>query len=265
MNIRFAYCADSKHVVSQMQKIFGINELNSPAPLSNVLLEEPSLQSVMENCQRWAEVCDIDIFKKIFNCDDILTFIEQELLPYVRTFCFAYELFQDKEWQNKFMHSPENIINELSVKLDRVDNVMNFIDHKECDKTTVANTMLLQSVLHHTSQTREKINYKNVLDVNTFYDMIIILRMDIYLKLNNVKKAKRMEIIGDVTLQNALSVDSNTYATMIHTHTHGLSGKEYWALLEAALDDQEKLTIFKSKTNNTFDMCVKKLRKKRVV
>lgn len=220
MKIIFAHHDNQlEAAVSTMLKLFGIDESNSPNPDSDVLTEEPTLVSVRESCQFWAEVTNTSVLKQVFNANSIKNFMDRELLPYIRLFEFV-----------------------LGKNTDKIgDNTLN--------------TMFLQAVLHHTNQTRVKIVEKSVLDSNTFHDLIKDLRMSVYLELCKVKKEEWLKIIGDATYAEALQSDYSAFSGMIGLHTHGLQKSMFWSLLKAAMEDDGKLEIFESKSNDTITNC----------
>jgi len=128
------------------------------------------------------------------------------------------------------------------------------------NKDKLYKTMFLQATLCHDSQNRTDIVQKNVLDSQTFQELIIDLRMAYYFEACKLKKQQWANLIGDVTYEQAYNSDETAYDLMIGTHTHGHSKKQFWALLRAATINANKLDIFYRKSNGTVKNCLKRIK-----
>lgn len=221
--------------MDRMQELFGINESNSPTPDPDAMKPEPTLISVRESCTPWADIANLSVLKNAFNADSIEEFVQRELLPYVIMFEFAL-----------LRHLP---LEELSRRL---------LETKLELSTEVATTMFVQAVLHHTNQTRLRINEKDVFDPETFKDLIRDMRMAVYFDLHKIKKEEYLRRLGDVTYAEALTADITLFDAMTGTHTHGLTKDRFRAMLEATNGQGEKYSLFLRKSNSSVSYrCVK--------
>lgn len=116
---------------------------------------------------------------------------------------------------------------------------------------TVADTILAQCLLHHTSDTRAGVDEEDVADAATLRSMIVKLRLVHYLEAMQVKRERYFEMIGDVRYAEAISADGTRFASLLGAHTHGKSWQEFWSLLRACDGDDEKMAIFASKSNHS--------------
>lgn len=227
-------------VVAGLQKLMGINDSNSPKPDPDIMKEEPTVISVRESCQFWADIADESVIKDVYGAASIREFVTKELLSYYRL--FEYALMQGSH------------VDQLSQHLSKI---------KQLDLTeNVMLTMFLQAAMHQTSNTRVGINEKSVLESETLHDLIRDLRMAIYFDLCKVKKSEWLKIIGDVTYAEALTSDVNVFSSMIGVHTHGLNKEKFWAMLKAAIHNDDKISVFKSKSNYTIEECLAKVSRK---
>ena len=80
--------------VQLMQGLMGVRAGNSPRPLEDVMAEEPTLVSVRESCQRWADVdADADAVDTLRLGDaGVAAFVEETLAPMARAFGVAAAL-----------------------------------------------------------------------------------------------------------------------------------------------------------------------------
>lgn len=254
---------DTKNLaISLLQKLYQITKENSPKPNSDIMVQEPTLVSIRETCQHWAEISNetnsssYNVLQK-FNTTSMKEFVNDSLKKYLYTFNFAlsvqnYIKEHNTSWDeiiNAIEHDkklPDKILNYMSRKMKNVSktvyNYLGIVDEQKVEK--LAETMFAQSLLCHDSQSRSGINLKSVLDNITLQEIIIDLRMAFYFDACKVKREQWLKIIGDATYEGALNADVNVYEKMIGTHTHGLCSKQFWALLHAAKDDEQKLQVF---------------------
>ncbi len=272
----FCGTEDTKFIaITLMQKLFGINASNSPQPNPDVMTEEPTLVAVRESCLHWAHIDDHnkdEVLNK-FKFTNVIDGVNNMTSPYLKTFhlCLSIqkylkgngktwnELVQDIESIGK---TPDSVLQYLSTEMQSVinNNIYHYLkihDQKHVD--LVAKNMFIQSTLCHDSQSRISINQKNVLDSLTFNEMIIDLRMAFYFDACKIKRQKWLDIIGDVTYEQAYKCDENAYTAMIGLHTHGHTKQQFWGLLRAAINNQKKLEIFMSKSNSTVKKCLERL------
>jgi 2'-5' RNA ligase len=261
MKIKFYNIEDNSQVVSMMQSIFNINEDNSPKPNPDVLVEEPNVEITRESCQQWTDTINTAALEKNFKCATIFDYVDAITLEYVRTFNFVYGLTEIANWEADFVSNRDILLEKICA--GNVTNVFEYVGVSEKNINNVANAMFLQSVLYRTSQTRHDINLKNVLDPSTLCDLIVDLRMAKYFELCKSKKEKWLSIIGNVSFQRAHDTDAYGLSQMIGTHTHGFTRDEFWGILEAVVDDNEKLQVFLNASNCTVSNCVDKIKSKR--
>lgn len=250
-----------KEAAKMMQTLLGIDRTNSPNPSLDLLQKEPSVESIRESCQHWAHITDTSILDKNFFTNSISEYINNSVLPYIRTFELAKLLLQHDDWQSAFLKLDERdkLLNFLFEKLVKIQDIFDiFIICGEKQKELVLLTMFLQSVLYHTSSSRKEINLKSVCDPLTLQEIIVDLRMKIYTDLCKVKMEKYLSVEGILTFEEAKNSNIIHFEEMLNGHTHRLHSDSYWAILKAAVHDPEKLEIFKKKTNYTFDKCLQK-------
>lgn len=262
MKIKFYDIEDRLKVVKLMQSIFGINDDNSPKPNPDVLVEEPDVEITRETCQPWIDGINTYALFDNFKFNNISEIVNNIVLKYARTFSFAYELSKIGNWEEKFVKNDDNLLETICASM-KIDNIFEQIGVATKDVDNVANTMFLQSVLHRTSQTRYQINLKDVLDATTLQNLIVDLRMEKYFEQCRSKKEKWLSVIGNVSFQKAHDTDANGLMNMIGVHTHRFTKDEFWGILEAVVDDNEKLEVFLNKSSSTVSNCVNKIKNKR--
>lgn len=261
-----------------MQKTYGITPDNSPQPNPDDTISEPTIESTRENCVRWIDWNDYDVshaFKSlnIQGCDNVIEFINQKLMPIIQTyhFCYAVQGYVNANdgWNalceefEKVGGVPESFIDKIKESMNTIDNmdVLKYISIDSKDHNLVANTIFTQAIMHPLTDTRNKINEQDIRDASTLNEMIVDLRMNHYLKSSMEKRVRWVAIEGDLTYQKAISCDFVEYANMIGNHTH--SGSKAWfaGIARASLLNDDKLNIFKSKSNDTVEIYLNKLRK----
>lgn len=241
-----------------MRRLFDINEYNSPSPDLENPQDEPNINSIRENCQRWANVVDTSILNKYFNGSTIEECIEKILFPYILTFEFGLNLQQYQgNWEHDFLENSEQVILYLQKTLDSVNSAITYIGY---DKDITIQTAFLQAVLYHTSKSRQGIIDKDIFNSETFSEMIVDLRMQVYIDQYAKHREQFQRILANNTLRNALNADLNLFTNMVGGHTHGHSKEIFWSLLEGAIDDPDKLQVFINRSNSTVDTAIQKLR-----
>lgn len=261
-----------------MQKTYGITSDNSPQPNPDDTISEPTIESTREGCVRWIDWDDYDIshaFKSlnIQGCDNVIEFINQKLMPIIQTyhFCYAIQEYVNTNggWNvmceefEKVGGVPISLIDSIKASMDTIDNmdVLKYMSIDSKDYNLVANTIFTQAILHPLTDTRNKINEQDIRDASTFNEMIVDLRMDRYLEASKEKRLRWVAIESDVTYARAISCDLVGYGEMIGGHSHSGSKGWFLAMARVALLNDDKLNIFKSKSNDTVDIYLNKLRK----
>jgi hypothetical protein len=258
--IIMARYADPEHkAYDLMQRLFGIDDSNSPMPNPDVLVAEPTIISVRESCQHWADIANESILKDKFKTSTIDEFIHNNLISYVQTFDFALKLQSLSNWQTQYTTNPDSFLAQFTSQLSPVDNILTYLNQSN---PNVLIAMFLQSILHTKSSTRTNITNQCVFDPDTLSNLIIDLRMAIYFDRCKIKREKWLSVIGDVTYGDACASDLDGYTNMIGAHTHGLSYAQFWSLLRAAIDNPSKLAVFSTKSNYTVNKCIAKIQKK---
>ena len=83
--------------------------------------------------------------------------------------------------------------------------------------------------------------------------------MAFYFDACKVKRQKWLDIIGDVTYDQAFRCDENVFEHMIGVHTHGHTKQQFWGMLKAAKGNPKKIDIFLKHSNSTVTECLKKI------
>ena len=263
--------------VKLARKLLGITAENSPKPNPDIMSEEPTLISVREQCQHWANVDEHqfhDICNKLgLSGESIHDYVNKTMLPYLQTFHFGLslqklllesgsswdKLIQEIEVKGKI---PEKLIEELAPKLLEIkdQSIYNYLNLDDRHSRQVSETMFLQSFLCHDSQSRLDINTRDVLDSVTLQDIIIDLRMSFYFDACKVKRQQWLQVIGNVTFEQAFNGDEKVYENLIGHHTHGLTHEQFWAMVRAAKGNPNKKEIFLRKSNSTVYGCFAKIK-----
>ncbi|CAH6419199.1 2-5 RNA ligase superfamily [uncultured virus] len=259
------------------RNLLSITAENSPKPNLDIMIEEPTLITVREQCQHWADV-DRDQFLNIGNKlglsgDSIHDYVNETLMPYLQTFHFGLSLQKllletGSSWDQITQEIeaigkiPEFLIDQLTPKLMEIKdkNIYDYLKLDDKHSQQVSKTMFLQGLLCHDSQSRHDINTKNVLDSVTLQDIIIDLRMSCYFDACKVKKQQWLQVIGNVTFERAFNGDETVYENMIGHHTHGLSHDQFWAMARVAKDNPLKKEIFLRKSNSTVPGCFNRIK-----
>ena len=264
-----------KLAVKIMQELFNITPENSPKPDPDIMVQEPTMESIRESCEGWTETGDeVKVLGQIGINDDIITFVNKILLPYVRTYhlgMIMQEYMKDLNlsWDHicerieDIGSIPEDLLDYMSKKMEQISNmsVTDYLGIGEDRRKAkqVSECILLQSVLHHDSGSRIDIDEKDVFDSNTLKDLIIDLRIEHYMEASKVKRQKWLAVIGDVTYAEALSCDEFRFAEMIGRHTHGHNGSVFWSLIRATKNDARKREIFQNKSCSSVATCFNKI------
>lgn len=255
--------------VKLAQRLLGITPENSPQPNPDIMTEEPTLAAVRDSCQHWADMnyeLFPDISRKLgLSADSIYDYVNDTLLPYLQTFHFALslqkllletnsswdQLVQTIELNGKI---PEKLILDLSPKLIEImgKTIYDYLKLDERQSGKVSETMFLQGLLCHDSQFRHDIDLKNVLYSDTLQDIVIDLRIAPYFDACKVKRQQWLQVIGNITFEQAFSGDESVFEHMIGRHTHGLNREQFWAMARAAKDNQAKRDIFIRKSNEQY-------------
>jgi hypothetical protein len=275
--------------VKRMQKIFGINAENSPKPNPDVLVAEPPLDEVKDSCQHWIEGINDDELKKL-NIDNIEDYINDLLLPYLQAFHFGLSMqkYLDKEkpWSTIIaeMEQIGNVPSDLTefmeyemhiearlpdesapggpsfndesegIPNDIYTYIMNgIVPQNKID--LMCRSMFLQAALCHDSVSRHDILVSNILDPNTFNNLIIDLRLAFYFEACKFKREEYLKIIGDVTFGDAIMADDDKFDSMCGSHTHGFGKQQFWSLCRAAKGSANKRRIFLSKSSDGASVC----------
>ena len=263
--------------VQLMQGLMGVRAGNSPRPLEDVMAEEPTLVSVRESCQRWAEVdTDADAVATLRLGDaGVTAFVEETLAPMARAFGVAAALQRHLEgggrtWAEHLVPEiereggiPEALLKgvaaELAAEGGGAPSVVARMGAAETSRDATALAMFLQATLHHRSQTRREITERSVVDAETLAEMVVDLRMAHYFVACKVKRQHWLSMIGDVTYEAAYKGDLSVFAGMVGVHTHGLGKDQFWGMLRAAKNDSDKLALFLSRSNVSVATCLKKV------
>ena len=128
------------------------------------------------------------------------------------------------------------------------------------EPSSKAINVFVQALICHDSHSRCNVVDKDVFDNLTLHELIVDLHMAFYFDACKMKKQQWLDIIGDVTYEEAYNCNENVYANLIGIHTHGHSSKKFWALLMASINDDAKLNIFISKSNPEAHICVTKMK-----
>ena len=264
----------TKHMaVSILQKMYSIDKTNSPQPNPDVMVQEPTVIAVRESCLHYAEVLNHHVLQSIgySSTSDVNSIVNDTLMPYAQTFqfCLAIQKYYNvsKTTVNDFMTNMEsgNISDMVTYLVSEMKTVGKTIYDQTTEGTTgiispdvLYQNIFLQAMLYHESDTRICVTQKSVLDNTTLSDMIVELRMAIYMDACKIKRETWLSVIGDVTYGEALECDENVFDAMIGAHTHGLNKKRFWAMVRASKDDTTKRTKFLLKSNSTVIICYTK-------
>lgn len=260
-----------------LQKMYNITPENSPKPDPDDTVQEPTIEAIRENCVRWVEWDEYNasVAFNEFNIqsDDMVEYINKQLTPSFLTYHFSYAVQEyinaNGGWNNICNNIemiggiPEKFVDAIKVSMDMMNNmnVMECMTIDSKDYNLVANTIFTQAMMHPITDTRNKINEKDIRDKSTFDEMIVTLRLNHYLEASMEKKVRWMAIIGDVTYAQALAADLVEYSQMIGGHTHSGSRSWFYAMGKASLLSEDKLKVFREKSNDTVDTFLTKLRK----
>src|SRR3990172_1135701 len=150
-----------KLAVKIMQELFNITPENSPKPDPDIMVQEPTMESIRESCEGWTETGDeVKVLGQIGINDDIITFVNKILLPYVRTYhlgMIMQEYMKDLNlsWDHicerieDIGSIPEDLLDYMSKKMEQISN-MSVTDYLGLNKDRrkakqVSECILLQS------------------------------------------------------------------------------------------------------------------------
>jgi hypothetical protein len=276
MKIRLAYLATDEKTTSVvaiglMQNLLGIGKAQCPQPDPDVMKAEPSNDEVRESCQ-WIklEVKNDDILEKLNMKTDLVTFVDQTLRPYYRTYelCFAihsYLVEKKINWDQliveieKIGEFPDELVNYIQTRLILTMKKTAYDYIKTENHQHVALTMFLQATLNHDSQSRFEIDQQSVLESQTFRKMSVDLMMEFYSEACKTKRQEYMSIIGDVTYGGALIATPDQFNDMLGSHTHGWCKNKFWALLKASKGDYKKREFFMRKSGQSVHTCYSRI------
>lgn len=278
--------------IKLMQKLFGITPENSPQPDPDVMVKEPTYESLRESCAQYSDSDNStsnnyvevdekeaeDILTKFLSHknhgNSIQTLIKELLMPYVRTYHFAHSIQKYVSLSGGYDSVCSKIESERAVPKDMLEyirtemktiekcSVLDYMGVEEKEKERVSRCMLVQAVLNHDSSSRsETIVAKDVLFPDTFHNLIVDLRMCHYMEAAKIKNEKWAAIIGDITYVQALECSLDQYEKLIGNHTHGHPGSVFWSLLYAAEKDEEKQKIFLNRSSSCVIVCIDNMKR----
>ena len=246
------YDSPRRHVIKMLQKIFEINETNCPVPdLENPTFEQ-NIVAIQESCKKWVDGVNSEELRKYFRVESFGEYINNVLLPYVITFEFGLALQQyPDDWQQDFCDNKSELFEYLHNKLSKINSVIEYLNMD----SIIIDTMFMQAVLNHKSKSRIGIVDRDIFDITTYNDIIIELRMAIYYGYLAEHNERWKKLLSDKSYTDALDCDCNVFNNLIGSHTHGLNKEQFWAFLQAAINDRtnnpEKLEMFIKKSNSS--------------
>lgn len=89
--------------------------------------------------------------------------------------------------------------------------------------------------------------------------IVIYLRIAHYFEACKVKRQQWLQVIGNITFEQAFNRNESVFEHMIGRHSHGLNHEQFWAMALAAKSDPAKRAIFIRKSNNTVAGCFNKV------
>jgi len=231
-----------KAALKLLQKLYGITPENSPRPIDDILSDEPTIESIRETCQNYAEF-DNDVFTNVFGVS-WTAYVNNSLMTYRE----AYEAALLLRNTNDLVHNMENL-GDVPVDLVRdMHTHLQVVKTHPCySDTRVLQTMLTQSLFKHDNASRAGID--DVQHPATLQAIIIDLRLVHYLEACKYKHAEYLKIIGNVSLQEGLCAGTEAFDSALGVHTHGLSYEKFWAYHQAAKQDEDKKKAFLKKSN----------------
>lgn len=243
-----------------LREFFGIDESNSPRPIEDILAQEPTLEEIIEKCQKWSNVnTNSKLYSKY---GDLIKYINNLCLPMIRAFEVALyvssnsNFIDEIESQGKIPDSMIDFVSQILEPIKSLDTYIFQSTNSDNNKNLYLN-LFAQSYFYHFSSDRN--NLKDFQDSECLEDIIVKLRLSVYFESCKVKREEYQRIIGDVTYADALSADISRYRAIIGVHTHGLSHDQFWALARAAKNDTEKKTVFLEKSNSYAADCFSKI------
>lgn len=256
----------------------GINETNCPLPKSDVLEAEPPVEEIMAHCAPYVTQTDLNdavIHQGLLRNDAntavhvLPLFMRDAIILYklcstVRDFvCGQYSgswdgFAADIEHHGGTPPSAEGIANSL--KALNPAGICSELQHQLCGPAAspsevrhVFDAVILQALLYHETKNRASvIVQQDVRDPVTLRDLIVTLRMSVYLTAAKVKQDQFAAIIGDVMYAEATRTDACGVARLIGTHTHGHSRSVFYSILKGCLGDTEKMETFLAHSNSCF-------------
>lgn len=274
MKINLKGIANSKNTTSHDEaqrilcRMLNITEENSPKPTPEILMPEPDRDIIMDSCPRGHTINEEHCLDNRFIVNDI---IQTKLRPYMYGVQLSYsvqeylaenkmswkKLMEHMEMMDDISHFKEYIRTNLK-KVEGID-ILDYLGVQLKERKQVSQTMYIQAMLCHDSQSRINITEESILDSETFYNLTTSLHMIFYDNANAKKRQEYLDCIGDVTYEQALQCNEYEYEQMCGLHTHMFSRQIFRALAVAAKRDPRKMEIFKKKSNHTVDNYINKL------
>ncbi len=234
-----------KAAIKLLQKLYNITSENSPKPLDDLLSNEPTIESIRESCQDFAEF-DEAKFVLFFGLN-VHEYVTNVLKPYF----LAYELgllIRNTNVEQLMEHNgdvPVAYQTNVCNKLHLLKAQPPIVDLR------VMHTMFAQSVWKHDNASRANIVDQDVQHPATLQALIVELRLVHYLEACKYKHSEYLKIIGNVSLQNGLRCGTEEFEACLGVHTHALCKEKFWGYHQAAAKDPEKQKVFLKKSNNT--------------
>uniref|UniRef100_A0A6C0ADT2 Uncharacterized protein n=1 Tax=viral metagenome TaxID=1070528 RepID=A0A6C0ADT2_9ZZZZ len=242
--------------------IFNIKKENCPEPKSGIMEKEPPIETVRSTCSvnhNFAEHLNVYYDYELFD-NNIFTFIDNKLLPYMRTFHFGYMIQKfltsnNLSWNDLILNIekkgdiPSDLIKYMTINLESIKSIkiIDYLQLKNGDTDNIMKCMFLQALLHHTSKSRKLINEKNVCELNTLHEYIKDLRMSVYLE----NCAFKNKITNNINLLNAQKADLETFKIMVGKHIHSHNKRNFKTLITAAQNNKEKTEYLLNKSANS--------------
>lgn len=245
-----------------LQDYFEINESNSPAPLEDILSQEPPLDVTRETCQKWANVSTTSKLHSKY--PNVRQFVDEKLLPLIR----AFEVASIVSNIDNFVESieeigaiPDTMIDVCMLQLSKFNSLQTYMELLDDNPVhdRIYENIFCQSYYYHFSSDRNGLN--DFEEAMCLEDIIVKLRLSVYFEKCKIKTEQWQKIIGNVTYTDACDADINKFTNMLGRHVHGMCSQQFWGLLEAAKNDPNKRQAFIAKSNGTVTVCFEKKNK----
>lgn len=258
--------------IKLLQKYYKIEKENSPLPNPDILIVEPSIESVRENCKNWSDESNFEELKILGLTNGISNFVEITLKPYLNAFFFALTLQRFLRHKNCMFSEILEKIEEcgqpypellefLNSNLEHIfsKNLAENLNFNTNNSEILYQNIFCQAMLNHDSESREKITEISVFEEQTLKNIIIDLRMAHYFEACKIKREQWLGMIGNVTFEQAFNSNIEGFEQICGRHTHSLNKQQFWGLVKAAKFDLEKKKIFLKKSSSTVDKCFSKV------